>query len=53
MVEEEWALTGEVFLIAYIFRKEEPAEIDAVVETGERFREFKYSLHNLASFRLY
>lgn len=43
MVEEEWALTVEVFLIAYMFRKEEPAGTDAPVKTGEKYREFKCS----------
>jgi hypothetical protein len=36
MVEEEWASTVEAFLIAHIYRKEEPAGIDAAAKTGER-----------------
>jgi hypothetical protein len=53
MVEEEWALTVEAFLIAYMSRKEEPAAIDAAVKTGERSHGLEGSLNHSALHRLF
>jgi hypothetical protein len=53
MVEEEWVLTVEAFLIAYTSRKEGTAGIDAAVKTGERSPGSECSLHHSALHRLF